>query len=371
MLPSTVLDWLYTKVQELGRHKLWFLSLGFLFVIVTLINGVGVVPEAPYQRLSENLFITRTDIHFRNNFQETLLLPAIAFILNLTSPLTFNILCYVIIVCGYAVFVVYTYLRWGALQALIFSALLITSPLTTVLFTWLGMPDGLSVALTIPFLFTNSALLIFALAVLGSTNHLVFLIAAGEIIALRWFSRDGIKIQHVMAMGAGGIAGTLLVKAFLAFNQITVAPRAEFLFTRSVWEWTKLNITHLPLSLFSLFNIHWLAIIICFLMFFKWDKRFYLSVSVIFAVNYGVSFFSLDTTRIFSLLSLGIFMLCLFHSYTLAVNHPEAISEHQRQFLQALILIGVVSIFSPRYFSWAGEIHATPFYEFIIRLLIR
>lgn len=368
MLLSTVMDALHAKVQELGKQRAWFLLLGLLFIGMTLINGVGIVPEEPYQRLSENPFITRTDIHFRNNFQETLLLPLVAFFLRLTSRLTFNILCYVIIACGYAVFARYTYRRWGALQAIVFSTILITSPVTTILLTWLGMPDGLSIALTVPLLFTNSIFLIFVLAVLGSMNHVVFMIAAGEIIALRWFSRDGIKFRHALAMAAGEIVGILLLNAFLAFNQIEVAPRVGFLSSRSIWDWTKLSIAHLPLSLFSFFNFQWLAVIVCYLMFFKWDKRFYLSATLLFVINYGVSFFSLDTTRIFSLLSTGIFMLCIFHSYEIAASHPNAKPEHRKQFIQALVVIGVISIFSPRYFSWAGEIHATPFYEFIRQL---
>lgn len=363
------MDSLYAKIQGLGRQRSWFLFLGILIIAVTIINGVGIVPEEPYQRLSENPFITRTDIHFRNNFQETLLLPLLGFYLNLTSRLAFNILCYVIIVCGYAVFAGYAYRKWDAFQAIVFSTLLITSPVTTALLTWLGMPDGLSIALTFPLLFTNSVFLIFILAILGSMNHIVFLIAASEIIALRWFSRDNIKFQHVLAMAAGGVAGILLLKAFLAFNQIEVAPRVGFLVSRSVWDWAKLNVTHLPLSLFSFFNIQWLAVIVCFLMFFKWDKRFYLSVSALLLLNYGITFFSLDTTRIFSLLSLGVFMLCLFHSHQLAASHPESTQEYQKQFMQALILTGMISIFSPRYFSWVGEIHATPFYEFLRQLI--
>ena len=369
MLLSTMIDALYIKLQELGKQRFWFLLLVLLFISITLINGLGIVPEEPYQRLSENPFITRTDIHFRNNFQETLLLPLIAFFLRLTSRLTFNVLCYVIIAVGYAVFAGYTYRKWGALPAITFSTLLITSPVTTVLFTWLGMPDGLSIALMIPFLFTNSIVLIFVLSVLGATNHVVFLIATSEVIILRWFSRDGIKLRHVLTMAAGGIIGMLLLRAFLTLNNIEVAPRISFLISRSIWEWVKLNITHLPLSLFSFFNIQWLAVVVCFLMFFKWDKRFYMSVSALFLFNYGIAFFSLDTTRIFSLLSLGIFMLCLFHSYKLVADHPNTTPEYQKQFIQALIIVGAISIFSPRYFSWVGEIHATPFYEFMRQLI--
>ncbi|HSG43774.1 MAG TPA: hypothetical protein VLA72_11515 [Anaerolineales bacterium] len=369
MLLSTALDTLYEKVQELGKQKYWFLVLVLVFVVITLINGLGIVPEEPYQRLAENPFTTRTDIHFRNNFQETLLLPIIAFFLRLTTPLTFNLLCYLIIAFAYAIFAGYTHRRWGSSEALIFSIILITSPLTTILFTWLGMPDGLTIALIIPLLFTNSAVLIFLVAALGATNHIVFLIAAGQIIVLRWISRNAIKLQHFIAAIVGGITGVLLVNAFHSYYQIEVAPRSAFILTRSILDWTKLNSVHLPLSLFSLFNFQWLAIFVGFFMFFKWDRKFYTAVSVILVLNYGVTFLSLDTTRIFILLSSGTFMLCLFHSHKLAIKHPSTSPLHQKQFLQALLLIGMISIIAPRYFSWAGEIHGTPFYEFMRQLI--
>jgi len=369
MLLSSALDAIYEKVLKLASHKYWFLYLVLLFIVITFINGVGIVPEEPYQRLSQDPFTTRTDIHFRNNFQETLLLPIIAFFLRLTSPLTFNALCYAIIACSYMVFAAYINRIWGAVQALTFSSLLITSSLTTVLFSWLGMPDGLTIALVIPLLFTNSVFLIFILAILGAMNHVVFFIAAVEVIGLRWVARNSIKLTHAVAMALGGAVGILLTKAFLSFYQIEVAPRSAFILTRSIWDWAKLNAAHLPLSLFSLFNIQWLAVLVCFLMFFKWDKQFYLAVFFLLIVNYGVTFFSLDTTRIYSMLSTGVFMLCLFHSYKIALRHPSSSYMYQKQFLQALILIGIVSIIAPRYFSWAGEIHATPFYE-SLRLLI-
>ena len=369
MLLSTALDAVYEKVQDLGQRKTWFIYPVSLFLIITLINGLGIIPEMAYQRVSENPFVTRTDIHFNNYFQETLLLPLVAYFLRLTSLPKFNLLCYVIIALGYAIFTHYTYRRWGAFLALAFSTLLITGPLTTILFTWLGIPDGLTMALLIPLLFTNSAFPIFLLATLGAMNHVVFLIAAIEIIALRWVSRDGLRFYHIASIIAGGFTGIFLVKAFLTFNQIEVASRLDFIFTKSIWDWAKLNAAHFPLSLFSLFNVQWLAIIICFSMFFKWDKRFYVSVSGILFFNYVVTFFSLDTTRIFAILSMGIFMICLFHSYKLALHHPLSSTAHQKQFLQALILIGIISIIAPRYFSWVGEIHATPFYEFMRQLI--
>ncbi|NTW12664.1 MAG: hypothetical protein HGA30_05065, partial [Anaerolineales bacterium] len=37
----------------------------------------------------------------------------------------------------------------------------------------------------------------------------------------------------------------------------------------------------------------------------------------------------------------------------------------EKQFLQSLVVVGMFSLIAPRYFSWLGEIHTTPFYQFL------
>lgn len=369
MLISTLITSLYEIITRLGRSKFWLLGLGAVFIIVIFINGMGKIGGEYYRVYSENPFITRTDIAGKNYFQETVLLPVVVFLLRLTSPGVYYVVCFAIIAGTYLLFALLASRRWGSVAALIFSTMLIANPLSTILLSWLGMPDGLSVALVIPFLFTNSTFLIFLLAILGSMNHVIFIFAAAEIIVLRWISHDSIGLRHALAMVAGTVAGMLLVKAFFVFNQIEAASRTEFILSKGLSDWAKLSAANLPLSLFSLFNIQWLALLVCFLMFFKWDKRFYFSVVILLAFNYAITFVSLDTTRIFSTLSFGVFMFCIFHSYKLALEHPATTPEHQKQFLQALMLIGIASVFSPRYFAWGGEIHATPFYEFLRQLI--
>jgi hypothetical protein len=368
MLLSTLLDVVYEKILKLGKSKFWFLFLGLVFLFVILINGIGIVPEAPYQRLSENPFITRTDIHSSNYWQESPLLPIIAYYLKLTSPLTFNILCFVIIACVYALFAGFTFYRWGSSQALIFSTILVTSPLTTIFLSWVGTPDGLTVALTIPFLFTHSSLLVFCLAVFGMANHPTFFIAVIEILILRWAARDEIKIRHILSTAAGVIVGYGLTQLFLAGNEIDVVSRFDFMQLKTLDIWAKMNIHNLPMSMFSLFNIHWLIFLVCALMFFKKDKRFYSLVLLALLVNYEITFFTIDTTRVFSLISWGVLFECIFHSYKFAAIEND-FKSYQKQFLQALILIGIVSFVAPRYFSWMGEIHTTPFYESIRKIL--
>lgn len=349
----------------LGRSRFWLIIPVLIFLVVIVINGIGIVPEEPYQRLSENPFIVRTDIHFNNYWQENPLLPVIAFYLGLSSPTTFNLFCFLILAGGYLLFALLSRRRWGSSTALIFSTLLITSPLTTVMLTWLGTPDGLTVALTVPFLFTRSSLLLFPLSVLGAINHPAFMIAVIEVLVLRWAGRDGIKLKQILASGLGIAVGYGLTRLFLAVNQIEIVSRTDFMLLRDISEWLKLNALNLPMTLSSLFNIHWLIIPLCLVIFFKKDRSFYSLVLAALLVNYGFTFFTLDTTRIFSLLSWGVLFECIFHSYRLSITDHADTPEVQNQFLESLVLIGVFSFITPRYFSWAGEIHTTPFYQFM------
>ena len=369
MLISSLLNSLFESILGLGRSKFWFLFLGLMFLVVILINGIGIVPEEPYQRLAENPFITRTDIHFNNYWQENPLLPVIAFYLGFSSPVAFNILCFVILTGAVLLFALLIMRQLGSPPALIFSSLLITSPLTTVLLTWLGTPDGLTVALTIPFLFTQSGLLVFLLSVFGAMNHPTFMITVIEILILRWAAKDGIKFKHVLASGLGLAIGYASTRLFLTVNQIEIVSRFDFMQLMDAGEWLKMNAVNLPITLSSLFNIQWLVLLLCLILFFKKDKVFYSLVLAFLLVNYGFTFFTLDTTRIFSLLSWGVLFACVFHSYKLAgLNHDDG-PEMQRQFLLSLTLTGVASFIAPRYFSWAGEIHTTPFYQFMRSVL--
>lgn len=365
MLLSTALDGLYEKVQELGKQRFWFLFLGLIFIVTALINGVGIVPEEAYQRLSQDPFTTRTDIHFNNYWQETILLPIIAYYLGLTGTITFNALTFIMIVGAYALFAWLTFNRWGAVLSLIASTLLITSPLSTVLLSWLGTPDGLTVALTIPFLFTQSGALVLVLAILGAANHPAFIVATLEVLVLRWAASDKINLKHIILTALGILIGYGIVNFFLNANGIDMVSRFDFMQLKSFEEWARMNLEDLPITLFSLYNVHWLIFPICMIMFFKKDRAFFKLALLILLLNYGIVFFTLDTTRIYVLTSWAVLFVCIFHSYKLAASEAGSGSSHQKQYLQALILVSVVSLFTPRFFSWVGEIHVSPFYKIV------
>lgn len=347
-------------------HKtVWlFWAIVTLLIITTIaLNGISLLPYQLYQRLAQNPLITRADIGAENFWQETLLLPLIAFYAQVSNPLTFHILCFFILLAAYFLFAGLAFRRFGFAPALIFTTILATTPLTTVLFSWIGSPDGLTFLLLIPLLFTNSALLVFPLALLGMTNHLVFLFAAVEILTLRWIARDRLGPSHLAALLTGGMLGFTLSKLFFAINHIQVVSRLEYMLARDFDTWTTMNAANFPLTLLSLFNTLWIPLLFCTFVLFKRDRKFLAAVWVMLLLNYGISFFTLDTTRIFSLLSWGILLQCFFRWYEL--NESEAVFERRKRFIQAAIPVSLVSFLVPRFYSWEGNIHLAPFFDFL------
>jgi hypothetical protein len=272
-------------------------------------------------------------------------------------------LCFFIILTAYFSFVFFSKKQYGVNITLLLSTLLFTNPITTILLTWVGMPDGLTFLLTIPFLFINSPIVFFILAFLGTTNHFAFLFAAFEIIILRLFAHEKTRLIQFVAAILGGGLGLITVKLFASGG----FSRFGFVVSRSLSSWITHNLSELPLTLFSFFNIQWLIILACFLLFFKKDKLYFSIVLLFFTFNYGVSFFTLDTTRIFCLLSWGPFIHCVYHSYQLSQNFDAP--PKQKRFQLILISIIFLSLVFPRFFSWEGSIHLSPFYENIVSLI--
>ena len=107
-------------------------------------------------------------------------------------------------------------------------------------------------------------------------------------------------------------------------------------------------------------------LVVCFIMFFNKDRRFFIVVLCFLAANYLITFFTLDTTRVFALLSWGLVFESMFHSYHLA--RKESDDKYERELSSALSLVALLSIITPRYFAFEGGIILSPFKEFLTRI---
>lgn len=355
---------LTNNINRLTQRQI-YLVLMVVFSGMLFLNGVAIIPYESYQRLSQNPFVTRTDIDPFNYLQETILLPVCAYMVHMTSRMTFNLLCFGIFVFGVFLFAKSTLLRYGTIACLVFTSALIVSPLSTVILSWLGSPDSLTFALTVPFLFLSSSFWLFPLAVLGTLNHTAFIIAVSEIVFLRWVNRGSIKFLHLAVTVAGGLTGYLLMKLFLTLNHIQAYSRLDYIFARGFDFWVNMNTLNFGTSLFSLYNFEWLIVIYCMALYFKADRWFYISVLVLLLCNLTITFFTEDTTRVFSLISWGILIMVLFRTYALALEYENG-KMALGSFVRFVMLVVLVSLVAPRFFSWQGQIHLSPFYNVLL-----
>ncbi|MFN8433620.1 MAG: hypothetical protein U0V18_06345 [Anaerolineales bacterium] len=366
---SKIIDRFKTKPLK----SISIFSVTTIFTIgIILLNGISLVPPEHYQKLSLNPFTTRTDISEENYWQENILLPVVAYYLKLNSRIVFNIFCLSIFFFSCLLFTWCSYKQRPPNVALISALILITSPTTTIILSWLGTPDSLTLAFTIPFLFTNSSSLFFLLTLLGTTNHIMFLIIAVEILTLRSISKKRLKISYFLASVAGGIIGYFIVKIFISTNNIQIlVSRFDFIISKDIDLWINLNTKNFLISLFSLFNVQWVIILISVFIFFKVDKTYYSFLILALLVNYGITFFTEDTTRVFSILSWGLLTECIFHSYEIILAQDN--KADQVRYLNLLYVVVFLSLLFPRYYSWNGGIYVAPstneFYEWLLKSL--
>lgn len=360
----TVFSRLDRWIQQFTRTHFFLASL--LLVCFTLIQyGVGIVPREFYRQLASNPYVEQKAIHEENSFQESSLLPIAAHHLGLVSRLSFNLLCLAIIIGAYGLFAYLGHDRLERSLAFTVFALLQAHPLTTVLLAWLGMPDGLTFAATILALFTTSLIGLALLGALCAFNHPVALFAIPAVLVLRRLAKDkGITWWHplvaVMALGLGMLA----VQVFLHLFDINTYSRLSYATTLSFKFWINQNLAFLPMTLFSFHDVTWLAIGICILAAYRFNRLYF----VVFALSqlgfYAITFFCLDTTRVFALLAWAPAIHCIIYSCRLLRDQQQAVLYEQTRKL--LLLVALIGILIPNYYVYLGTIQHPAGNEFQI-----
>ena len=356
-------------IQQFTRTHFFLASL--LLVCFTLIQyGVGVVPREFYRELASNPYVERKAIHEENSFQESSLLPIVAHHLGLVSRLSFNLFCLAIIIGAYGLFAYYCRNRLDSSLAFIVFALLQTHPVTTVLLAWLGMPDCITFALTTLVLFTSSLVGLALLCILGAFNHPVAIFAIPAILVLRRLAKDkGITWWHpVVAVIALGL-GMLAVQGFLHLFNINTYSRLSYAATLDFKFWIKHNLPFLPMTLFSFHSIIWLSIGICTLAAFRFNRLYFIVFALIQISFYAITFFSLDTTRVFALLAWAPAIHCIIYSCRLLRDQQQDVLYEQTRIL--LLVMAIVGILVPNYYVYLGNVYLPSSNEFQIWLYLR
>ncbi len=352
-MQPTIFEQLELWLRGCARRRFW-LALALLALLTFLYCGVGTVPREFYRALAQDPFKQRTDIHQENYFQESPLLPTLGFVTGWHAPTSFGLLCFAFIAAGFVYLVRASRRRYGPLWSLLLLALLLANPVTVVLLSWIGMPDAITFLVLALMLYVRQGWLIFLLAGLGAYNHPTATFAVPSVLLLRWLAREsGLTFRHVATGLAGVVAGWLAVRVFLNINNIEVVSRAEYIGDRNLLFWIKYNLAHLPVAIFSLQNIVWFALAASFLVLLRLDRRYAWTLLGLLVAFYGITFFCLDTTRVFALLAWAPAWHCVVHALQRAEQEDVRL---RLQLERVLLIVAVIGSLAPTYYMWLGQV---------------
>lgn len=340
----------------LAHQPAWAL---FLTISLTLgLYGFGSYPAQDYFYIAQQPFQLYP---LAPHFQDSLLLPLSAFWLGLTkSQAAFEIYTAIAFLLTFGV-VFYFVRRSSPIAAVLAAFTLALSPASLTCLLWLGVPDQFTVLFAALLAFATWPPLLFLVTFLGVTNHPLFLFVALSLAGLRFFANPkAFNWRSVLAILLGAFSGYGAVRAFLAYYQLQGgATRLGLLLQPDLAERLLVKAIEAPLSLFSLYNGLWFLLAACLIYGFPKRKLYY---SLFLMLQFGaalLTLFVIDTTRIFSLLTIGMLLHCLVFTYQLAVEHRQEVP-----FRWLLLVLLLVTLFLPHYLVWSGELLYPSAYKF-------
>lgn len=339
------------------------LVLGISIVGISILKyGLGYVRWDTYRQLAENPFVT---LPLKSNyFQASPLTSILAYYLGLTAKYPFAFFLLSILILAWLILIWLSIGRLGPKYGLFLTALLSSHPLIVVLQTWIGMPDAISFMLIVAAIFAKDWRAWVMISFLGALNHPSLYFAVPAILLLRSVN-PGWEIgrRQALASSVGLGMGLLLTRIYLHIHGIQLESRAEFILNRGLDFWVRMNLNQLPYLLFSLNGPLWLAIGGAIFLFFRMDRRFYSLYLAILVVSYCVTFFTLDNTRVFGLLTIGATIVLFIRSFDLVQANAEAAIEEE-QFGKLLVGYAVIALVFPNFYTWEGRIQAPSFLGF-------
>ena len=354
--PQPFLSTNIARLFELADRFLLFLARKplyavFFTIFLTLgLYGFGSNPAQDYFNMAGNPFQPYSRAP---HFQDSLLLPLSAHWLGLAnSQAAFEL--YTAIAFLLAFFAIFYFARRDLREAALFGALtLALSPASLTCLLWLGLPDQFIVLFSAILAFAVWPPALFVVTFLGVANHPLFLFVSLTLAGLRFFSgQKEFNWRQILSILLGAFSGYIFVQAFLSYYQIQIGvTRLGLMFQHDIIDWFLVKAIEAPLSIFSLYNGLWFVLAACVLYGFPRRKAYY---SVFLIVQFGaavITFFTYDTTRIFSLLTIGAVIHCVVFTYQLAVQN-----RHEIIFRRLMIVLFLAAIFLPHYLVWAGDL---------------
>lgn len=362
LINKSIANFDFLIFEKLKVKQVYFLSL----IYIVMAYGFGLIPGNSSYLISKNPFINifRDSLGGQYNY-DSILVPMLAYFTGLNSSrLTYALLNLFIILLANALFAFFSWKKFGSDTAKILIILFLLSPVSTILFTWLGSYDSATYFLQISLFLTTSFPLVFLVGFLGGLNHLPIVLISGTSLLLfkATNKEDEVNYLHLFIFFIGLSTGFIALKAYEQHVGIAVnIDRLSYLKLISLKHlffdvWLS-NWLTLP---FSFYNVLWgIVLAIAHFLYFNYRKFVYFfagsNILFLFFTVLGTA----DSTRIFSMLSWPL----LFYSFIFVANKHKLGGEISylslRQYLSAIALIGFLV---PRIYIFDGTIYFSNFH---------
>jgi len=346
--------------EERTILKRWSVALPLgIFALHLIWNGVSTIPSVVLQWMVWMVTHPFADYGLSNYRYQTPFWLLFANAVGATSTTSYLVLCILTnIVALLTVWWLGTR-KWGALAVLLFLA----HPISYILWTWIGLEDAVTVICTAVLLFVSSRWLILGAVVLGTLNHPAMIFLMPSVLGLRHLSEPEAVSRQTLVFGAAGVGlGTLACFGVQSQLDFELQTRLDYLLGMPFDYWRQINLSHLPLVLYSFGFALWIPLVWCVRSYFFAGRRYFLFFLGCMMTFYGITFFSRDTTRIFALLSWAPMLHCLLSGSRLRLREGQQADAY---FGQALFLTAILGWLAPHFFLWNGQVRILPFLKWM------
>jgi len=371
-------SWLRKISQLIFGMNFWlFYCLVFIFSIFQ--NGVWYSPQ------TERLLLISKDI-FKNPFtnqptnqwlMSSFLGPVLGYLTSANQSLfLYSFMHFVILVVFFTVLILVVKRKFGDFVARSVIIIFFLSPLSNVLFTWLGSPDILTILLSMMIVvFWDNLIVLFVGAFLLGINHpeqgLVILLLLTIFSFLVGRKKETIRFGLIGLVSL--VLGKLLVDWYFYYHNFAVEfSRVDYISNSGLFQYVKATFSNPFALLFSLYNVLLIFISTYVVYFWKKDK-----ISFTFIIYSLLAFttilVTLDQTRVFSILTFPGLLLLVFSPAYQNLEYAE-----KEFFKEVLTISFIAGIFIPRFVVWMGNIHYSTYsnqvvllHDYIVGLLAR
>ena len=319
--------------------------------LTLLSGGISTIPHYSLGTLRSFAIDPLHSGLFSTYHGETPLFFFLAHAIGATTRIGYLGFCVCMILVTYLL-VYFSSKRAQSPPALLVVLLFASHPIAYILQTWLGMVDGITVATTVVLLFSRSITVLAPISLILVLNHTAAPFIILPLMILRLLSdNSGIDLRHVCAVAIGLLIGKMLL---IHMVDVGDASRFSYIMNTQWTHWVRINVTNLPLVVYSMCFSLWPPVILMIAFYFNDNRKYWGFYLLCLAGFYCITLFTKDTTRVFALLSWGPTLYSLMYAWRIAsVQTTKAFV-----FRVSVVTCALLGWCLPRLFVWDGIIYA-------------